>query len=126
MVRLRRRVAGPDGALIDPVAQQTNLLDAQRMIARRHALLRIGRDNPADQLALAAIAGNDGGQARVGRLQRGLAAGQQQPTAAFFRTVAAIAVFSEDGKDLSAEIDFDDKGAVVLLNSGRRCCLRDR
>ena len=95
---------GPGGARVDPLLDQCDLGGGEPVAIGRHLLLVVGARDPADQLTLAALAGDDH-RPEVAPLQRPVF--HIEPQAALLRigAVAVAAAADEQRPDLPLKID---------------------
>src|SRR5262249_33883112 len=98
--------AGPPGPLIDPGAEQADLLGRERLARPfgRHLVVLVEAGGITDQAALGALARHDRRPA-VTPGHRAIFDVQRQAALLFLRAVAAIAVPRQDRRDVAGIVD---------------------
>ena len=102
--RLKCPMLLPRGTLLDPAAQDADLLVRQRWFVRRHSLPFLVRGDPPDQFAGLRIAGHDRCQPRIGRGEGRFTRRQTQTALCIARPVALEAVLGQNRLHLACEI----------------------
>ena len=104
-VRLSRRCGfGPGTSLINPGAQDRDLLRAQPRLGGRHLKSSDVAGHPQDQGTPGTVTGQDRGSA-VAALEGHVALIEAQAVRLYRRPVAGIAALMKDGLDIAFEID---------------------
>src|SRR5437667_1769704 len=108
---------GPGGTLVNPGLQNANFLRAQCSCGRHlQAQLRTGQ--PAEDLALGSVAGNND-HAGVASPQRRYLYIEAQPGKLLRRTVTGVAIGLQNGLNLTCEIDLHTGSGRQLGTLGR-------
>ena len=95
---------GPGGARVDPLLEQCDLGGGEPVAIGRHLLLVVGARDPADQLTVATLAGDDH-RPEVATFERTVF--HIEPQAALLRVgaVAVAAAADEQRPDLPLKVD---------------------
>ena len=108
-----RPVLFPPGALLDPGADEGDLLIAERRTAERHPHGRTGRGDALDDFALGRVAGYNGEPPAQVLLGPGLSVKPQlREPLGIVGAVAGIAFVRKDRPDIAIKLDNLGKGAV--------------
>jgi hypothetical protein len=94
----------PGCPLIDPGAQQSNLLRTQRLTLSRHLDIGDQTGHQLNQRTIGATPGLDGWAVSLASLQRIRSQVETKSTALFLRSVTTHTGLLEDGLDISREV----------------------
>ncbi len=109
----------PNGALVNPCPQQTNLFRRQPLAFGRHLIVRLHEGHPLNDLALRAFTGHPKRFFRFAAARRIRVAVQPEAAFLFVRPVAFVAALDEDRLDVPRKINLGLVGANPALTHER-------